>query len=209
MEVLPHEEDDFNEWFDREHLPERVRIPGFLDARRYESVAAPVRYVQIYNAVDFQTLDSAPYRAALATQTDWSIHHISRFIRPTRVVGRLVHSEGVARGVAVVFIRLRPLAGARMLPTLERYLALRDAPGVGSIHLVEGDAELSKPVMTDGPYVGSEDCYVVIECTSVAAAERVASGLEPPDRAYGQLVDVGVYRYRMDLGAAALAAAAI
>ena len=207
MEVRPEEDEDFNEWFDREHLPERVAIPGFLDARRYESVNAPVRYLQIYNAVDFETLDGAPYRAALANQTDWSMHHISRFIRPTRVVGKLVHSEGVARGVAVVFIRLRPVAGAEMLPMLRNYMDLVGRPGVASIHFVEGDAELSKPVVTDGPYVGSEDTYVIIECTSIAVAEGIASRLKAPVVGYGQLVEAGVYRFRMDLTAAALAAA--
>ena len=27
MQVRPEEEDDFNLWFDQEHLPERVAIP--------------------------------------------------------------------------------------------------------------------------------------------------------------------------------------
>ncbi|HSV80582.1 MAG TPA: hypothetical protein VLK85_15415 [Ramlibacter sp.] len=206
MEVRPEEEDDFNAWFDNEHLPERVRIPGFLEARRYESVSSPVRYLQIYSAVDFETLDGAPYRAALANQTDWSRHHIARFIRPTRVVGKLVHSQGCARGVAVVLIRLRPLAGARMMPGLRSYSALLETPGVVAIHFVEGDAELSRPVMTDGPYVGGEDAYIIVECTGIPVAERVAATLKMPDRAYGELVDTAVYRYRMDLSAAWLAA---
>ncbi|WP_342131089.1 hypothetical protein [Hydrogenophaga sp. OTU3427] len=205
MQVRPEEENDFNIWFDQEHLPERVAIPGFLDARRYESVASPVRYLQIYNAVDFETLNGAPYQAALANQTDWSHHHISRFIEPTRVVGRLVLSRGRARGAAVVLVRVRPRDGAQMLPSLQAYLALLDKPGVTSLHFVEGDAELSKPVMGDGPYVGSGDAYVIIECTGLSVAEAVVQQLEPPPSAYGECVDAAVYRFRLDLNAASLA----
>ena len=209
MQVQPEEEDDFNLWFDQEHLPERVAIPGFLDARRYESLTTPVRYLQIYNAVDFDALNSPAYRAALANQTAWSLHHIARFIEPTRVVGRLVQSQGRARGVAVVFIRLRPQGGVQMLPALQHYFGLLSTPGVVSVHLIEGDAELSKPVMGDGPFVGTEDCYIVVECAGVPVAEQVARTLEAPPAAYGALVSAAVYRFRMDLSASSLAPAAV
>ncbi|CAN7666347.1 MULTISPECIES: DUF4286 family protein [Variovorax] len=201
MEVLPEEEADFNEWFDREHLAERVAIPGFLEARRYESVGAPTRYLQIYNTTRFDVLDSAPYRAALASQTEWSNHHISRFIAPTRVVGRLVHSAGVARGVAVALMRLRPSGDPAMMPALAGVLEVLDQPGTASIHFVEADAGLSRPVTADSGYVGSEDCYVLIECTSEAAAGKIIARLGAPVQKYGELIDARVFRYRMDISA--------
>lgn len=204
MEVLPTEEADFNEWFDREHLAERVAIPGFIEARRYESVVAPTRYLQIYSATDFEVLDSPAYRAALASQTEWSMHHITRFIEPTRVVGRLVRSEGVARGVALALLRLRPSGDAAMMPALEGVLDVLDKPGTASVHFVEADAELSRPVTADASYVGGQDCYVIVECTSEAAAQRVVAQLDVPVQKYGELIDARVYRYRMDISASAL-----
>ncbi|MBT2324319.1 hypothetical protein J7E62_18390 [Variovorax paradoxus] len=204
MQVLPEEEDDFNLWFDTEHLPERVAIPGFLEARRYESLSSPVRYLQIYSAVDFEALDGAAYRAALANQTQWSIHHITRFIEPTRVVGRLVLSCGQARGAAVVLVRLRPKEGARMVPGLQSYCGLMDVPGVVSVHFVEGDARLSKPVTIAGPHPGSEDSYVIVECAGADLAQRIAGQLEKSAGSYGELVGAAVYRFRMDLSAGSL-----
>lgn len=205
MQVLPEEDADFNEWFDKEHLPERVAIPGFLDARRYEAVNASARYLQIYNTVNFEVLDSAPYREVLANQTDWSKHHIPRFIRPTRVVGQLVESQGFARGAAVTLIRLRPQKDARMMPGLRNFLTLLEKPGVTSIHFVEGNADLSKPLMTDAPYVGSEDSYIIVESSSVLAAERIANNLDVSCGAYGELVEVAAYRYRLDMNAPGIA----
>lgn len=206
MEVLPDEEADFNEWFDREHLAERVAIPGFLEARRYVSTGAPTRYLQIYNTTEFDVLDSVPYRAALANQTAWSNHHISRFIAPTRVVGRLVHSAGVARGAAVALVRLRPSGDPAMMPALASVLDVLDHPGTASIHFVEADARLSRPVTADSSYVGGEDCYVLVECTSEAAAGQIVTRLETPVRKYGELIDARVFRYRMDISASAFAA---
>ena len=204
MEVLPNEEADFNEWFDREHLAERVAIPGFIEARRYESVGAPTRYLQIYSATEFDVLNGAAYRAALAKQTDWSNHHISRFIEPTRVVGRLVRSEGVARGIALALVRLRPSGDPAMMPALAGIVDVLDKPGTASVHFVEADANLSRPVTADASYVGGQDCYVIIECTSEAASQRVVAELQVPVQKYGELIDARVYRYRMDISASAL-----
>ena len=35
MDIDPAEEADFNLWYDREHLAERVGIEGFVEARRW------------------------------------------------------------------------------------------------------------------------------------------------------------------------------
>lgn len=201
MQVLPEEDADFNEWFDKEHLPERVAIPGFIDGRRYEATNSSGRYLQIYNAVDAAALNSPAYQKVLANQTDWSKHHIPRFIRPTRVVGELVESKGFARGAAVTLIRLRPKNGARMMPALRHFMGLLEKPGVTALHFVEGDAELSKPLMTDTPYVGSEDAYVIVETSSIAAGEQIADQLDVPLGSYGALVDAATYRFRLDVTA--------
>lgn len=208
MEVLPQEDADFNTWNDREHMAERVAIPGFIEARRYASVDTPTRYLQIYNTRDSAVLDGPAYRAALARQTAWSMHHITRFITPTRVVGRLAHSQGTVRGVAVLLLRLRPAGAAAMLPALAGLLELLQLPGAGAIHFVEADPALSRPITADADYVGAQDCYVVLECTGVPAAQKILADLQPPPAAYGTLVDARVYQYRMEVTAAALAQAA-
>src|SRR5207245_2244198 len=43
MDADPAEERDFNQWYDKEHLIERVSIPGFLEARRYVADATESR----------------------------------------------------------------------------------------------------------------------------------------------------------------------
>ena len=54
---------EFNDWYDTEHIPERLRVPGFLSAQRW--LAADGRPLSIvnYDLADLDVLKSAPYRA--------------------------------------------------------------------------------------------------------------------------------------------------
>jgi len=37
-DVPANREDEFNRWYNEEHVPERLAVPGFLSAARYEAV---------------------------------------------------------------------------------------------------------------------------------------------------------------------------
>jgi hypothetical protein len=67
MDIDPSDEADFNRWYDREHLKERVAIDGFLEARRYVAHAASPKYLSLYSTRTFEVLDSPAYRTALAS----------------------------------------------------------------------------------------------------------------------------------------------
>ena len=61
MDVDPAEEADFNLWYDREHLAERVAIEGFMEARRWQAVDAPTRYVCTYSTNSIATLSALAF----------------------------------------------------------------------------------------------------------------------------------------------------
>src|SRR5476649_2068760 len=94
MNIDPADEADFNRWYDREHLEERVAIEGFVEARRYIAHAASPKYLSLYSARSFDVLDSPAYRAALANQTAWSKQNITRFRNMIRAVARVTVSRG-------------------------------------------------------------------------------------------------------------------
>ncbi len=83
---------DFNRWYDREHLEERVAIDGFLEARRYVAHAANPKYLSLYSTETLDVLDSPAYRARLASQTDWSRRNMARFKNMLRGVARITIS---------------------------------------------------------------------------------------------------------------------
>jgi hypothetical protein len=203
MDVDPSDEAEFNRWYDREHLEERVAIDGFLEARRYIAHAASPKYLSLYSTETFEVLDSPAYRTALAHQTDWSKANIARFENMIRAVARITISRGQGRGAALGIVRLRPLAGGAD----QLRAALRDAldpgklDGIISMHLIEGDPVLSKP-LTDsasGSDPGAGDWFVLIDGTQVDAISAVIADRFKDVAASTETVSTGVYNLMWDI----------
>src|ERR1700761_1891859 len=110
MDIDPSDEAEFNRWYDREHLEERVAIEGFLEARRYIARQGQPKYLSLYSTATFDVLDSPAYRKALANQTDRSKVNIARFKNMIRAVARITISRGNGRGAVLGLVRLRPHA---------------------------------------------------------------------------------------------------
>jgi hypothetical protein len=49
MNVEPAAEAEFNEWYDKEHIPALAAVPGVLCARRFRATSANRRYVALYH----------------------------------------------------------------------------------------------------------------------------------------------------------------
>jgi len=80
--------DEFHDWYDLEHVPERRRVPGFGLCERWISVANPKQAVASYDLDSLAVLDSAPYRAiAHDNLSVWSK-------RVTALCTRLIRFEG-------------------------------------------------------------------------------------------------------------------
>ena len=105
---------------------------------------------RLYSTATFEVLDSPAYRAALANQTAWSKANIARFKNMIRAVARITISRGVGRGAALGIIRLRPAGGDdKLRATLDALLDPADLDGVISMHLLESDPALSRPLTDD------------------------------------------------------------
>ncbi len=75
MNVTAEAEADFNAWYDEEHLPALLAVPGTLAARRYRSGEDPQgkrshRYLAIYHLTSPEVTRSAAWKAAV--DTPWS-----------------------------------------------------------------------------------------------------------------------------------------
>ncbi len=179
MDIGAADEAEFNRWYDREHLEERVAIDGFLEARRYVAHEGKPKYLSLYSTATFEVLDSSAYRTALANQTAWSKANISRFENMIRSVARITISRGKGRGAALGIIRLRPVAGGaeKLRAALRDQLDPAKLDGIISMHLIEGDPVLSKPITDDpsAPNPGAGDWFVLIDATHVNAVPAAAA----------------------------------
>jgi len=202
MDVDATHEAEFNRWYDREHLEERVAIDGFLEARRYVAHDGQPKYLSLYSTATFEVLDSPTYRTALANQTAWSKANIARFRNMIRAVARITISRGVGRGAALGIIRLRPAAGPDTLrAALDALLDPADLDGIISMHLIESDPALSKPLTEDAarPNPGAGDWFALIDATSAEAVPAAASRIADNAALKPLVITNGVYRLLFDV----------
>ena len=84
-------EDEFHDWYDTEHVPERLAVPGFLNAERWIDSADPKIAIATYDMESVAVIDSAPYRAVGgANGTPWTKRVTGMAKRLMRFVGTQV-----------------------------------------------------------------------------------------------------------------------
>jgi len=203
MNIDATNEAEFNRWYDREHLEERVAIEGFLEARRYVAHEGNPKYLSLYSTETFEVLDSPAYRTALANQTAWSKANIARFKDMIRAVARITISRGTGRGAVLGIVRLRPPSGGegKLRAALQEQLDPASLDGIISMHLIESDPALSKPI-TDNPSAanpGAGDWFVLIDATDIAAVPAAAARLTNNAAFKPLLITSGVYRLMWDI----------
>lgn len=199
MNIDPKHEDEFNLWYDREHLAERVAIDGFLEARRWVAEDADPKYFATYSTAAFSDLSSPAYSQALANQTQWSRENLARFKNMIRVVGRITDSQGQGRGAVLGVVRLRPESvTTQARESLKAAMAPGDQLHIIAMHLIESDPVLSKSLTEpDKPNPGAADWFVLVEGTSKAAVVEL---METRFKTLGiPLVSMGTYRLLWDL----------
>jgi hypothetical protein len=204
MDIDPSDEAEFNRWYDREHLEERVAIEGFLEARRYVAHQGSPKYLCLYSTVTFDVLDGPAYRAKLASPTDWSKRTMARFKNMIRAVARVTVSRGQGRGAALGILRLRPSAGGedRLRATLREGFDPEQLDGIISMHLIESDPVLSKPITDDpsAPNPGAGDWFVLIDGTHVnAISATIAARFTGSAFEQGIRISAGSYNLMWDL----------
>jgi hypothetical protein len=79
---------EYNEWYDKEHLPRLVTVPGVIRARRYAATSGSPRYLTAYELTDPDAFESP--EGLLARKTPWTAKMRSLFFNTRRRMCRLV-----------------------------------------------------------------------------------------------------------------------
>lgn len=179
-DVDPEHDLDFNRWYDREHMQERVAIPGFQSARRFGAIGAcPRPYLALYYTDSLDVFRSDAYRQAFANQTAWSLENFKRMRGTQRRVGKLTVEAGEGEGGSLALFVVPPdrLAEAGALAQLQQALtAVAAQDHVIRATLMQTDAALSTPV-TAGAVAAPADGLVMVESTRATVAVEHAKAL--------------------------------
>jgi hypothetical protein len=90
MEPPEEMEEEFNEWYDTEHIPEREAVPGILSAQRFVVNEGFPRYLALYDLESIEVLQSESYkRIGIDNLSPWS----RRIIRSVRGSKRNVYEQ--------------------------------------------------------------------------------------------------------------------
>ena len=85
-------EDEFNDWYDSEHIPERERVPGFLTCERWIGAEEPRLSVATYDLSALAVLRSPDYlKIAYQNLSPWSKRVTGRATRLLRFEGEQIH----------------------------------------------------------------------------------------------------------------------
>jgi len=107
MEPPASIEEEFQDWYDSEHFPERQSCPGFLTANRFVCVDGFPRYLALYDLEDVEVLRGEGYRRiAHARYSAWTHRIISRVWGQYRAEGVQVYPGAAQHGAAGPSARL-------------------------------------------------------------------------------------------------------
>ncbi|TXL71431.1 hypothetical protein FHP25_29825 [Vineibacter terrae] len=179
-DVKPRDERDFNEWYNREHIDERVNLPGFRRARRYVAAdgQADPRYMATYECDTVGDLATRRYLKLLANQTPWTQRVMARFTRFHRLTLRIRADLAHGVGGAVTCVRFVPdPAMAGRLATWLRRVALPAAierPGMVGGFAASNELDVANaPARAQGvdyPQASTIEWAVVLEGAAAATA---------------------------------------
>jgi hypothetical protein len=113
MNPPPAFDEEFNAWYDSEHIPERLAVPGILTGLRYMNIggSAP-RYLAMYDLESFAVMDSPEYlRVAFDNSSPWTKRVTAR-ARVQRFAGHQLYpgDHVTGRAARIGIIRFRGLA---------------------------------------------------------------------------------------------------
>lgn len=206
-DVSARDERDYNEWYNREHIDDRVNLPGFHRGRRYAAVRGTPRFLAIYECDTVAVLGTPGYLQTLHNQTPWSQRVMARFTHFTRLTLRIQVDRTHGVGAA--------LATVRFVPDRHRRKALVDwlstqalpkliaRPGVLGAAVGENDLEVMHAPLQDKsmdhPRADESEWVVLLEGSDVTAVGAAARSMFALSRLKSFGVEaapaIGTYRF--------------
>lgn len=176
---------DFYEWHNREHMPERLAVPGFRRGRRYRALEGGPDYFNLYETADFGVLSSPAYLARLNAPTAWTRRVVPGFRDVARSLCHVRASLGVGQGGVMLTQRFAVAAAeqdrvaARLADDVLPMIATR--PGIAGAHLCLADEAVSSVATVESAARGTTTLVptwiVLIEGVSAAHVRPAGEGI--------------------------------
>lgn len=188
--VTAERQAEYDLWHTREHVPQRLGVPGIRGARRYTRLRGPMpEYLTLYDVDRIEVFESAPYRYLIDNPTHWS-----RSMRPSfegffRLCCDRLLTVGGGMGCVAAEITFDDDFDIRA-PDMLRFLGeMGRVPGITAIHAIRTDRSVAgmpfaiggaKPAFPDGGALilesyGATELDQALERFRAAAADTISA----------------------------------
>jgi hypothetical protein len=182
-DVAPGIRDEFDDWHTREHMPERLALPGLLRGSRWVSADGGSGYFMLYEARNEAAITTGPYLDRLNDPTPWSRKMMPHHRNMVRSLCRVEASSGAGIGQALLTVRFSPgeedvtklLAGVAsrkgmVAGRLLRNIARPDAPQTTEQRIRGGDTAADWILLINGYSAEAVASFAARELTAVRGA---------------------------------------
>lgn len=182
-DITPEGRSNFNEWHPREHMPERVGIPGFRRGRRYIAVEAQIEFFTLYEADAKSVLVGKDYKERLNNPTDWSQRSVGAFRNNLRGICDVVFSKSHVEGAHLFTIRFDAKNGSedrvKSMLSNDMLAKLADAPEMTGAHLAICDQDMSgtNTSLQRQRKIGTPNWIVMLEASTSKAAKQAGQSV--------------------------------
>ena len=135
FEIDKVDQPNFFEWHNREHMPERMAVPGVRRARRFTALRREDQFLIMYELASVAVLNSRSYQTLSQKPTPWSLRTRPAFRHEERIVAIPVLATKIGAGGFVLTLNLAadPRLVARVMPDHVQSIARQ--PGVLAVYL--------------------------------------------------------------------------
>jgi len=170
MEPSAGFEDEFNDWYDTEHFPQRMGLPGFETGSRWACLSGWPRWLAIYDVASRAALETPEYLAvSLAQATPWSKRVAARTTGRMRIV-----ADQIAPGPALA----SPIGQVSRL-LMARYPGVA-TPGDAARQLRDAAAGIAGQTQArvfESETEAGRDLWLLVEFDRPVSLERVTDAL--------------------------------
>lgn len=199
--IADQHEAEFNDWYNRQHLFERVSVSGVIRGRRFKALSGSPRYAAFYEAISPAPFGSAEYLASANNPVLRTQLNIGRFREIVRTVQQTVRHQGDDGAI---------LASLRVCTSEDERERFRSAiNGISLESLIGATNLVGATIMVEAATVtatetaektlikqriGGADWTIVIEGTDVDSVTSAASQVAETIGG-GDAVEVGIYAH--------------
>ncbi len=160
--IVEDKEIEYNEWHSKEHMPERMSLPGFL--RGFRAVGIPGtdlnhKYFMMYEAERKEVFTSKKYLQRLNNPTEWTKKILSNYLSPSRTICSVISSKSIGLGGYISTIRFlsKNIPNNHNIDNLKSFAPkMLKLNGITGMHIILGDQSYGQMNTEEKKYRSSQ-----------------------------------------------------